>query len=186
MLARSLMVKLGAVAATGSAALALFGGAAVHTDFTATATKTVTAGAASVGLSVAGGSDTAGDITCSNLVPGATEANPWEGGGGYCEATVTVTNNGSVTENFTLSVGEPNPSLAASDAADVVVSFSGPFTYSANLAQIEGTTLPASVPIDSGKSMTVTVEIDLASAAGNNWSGFSFQVPYTVQAEIGR
>lgn len=184
MLARSLMIKLGAVAATGSAALALFGGAAVHTDFTSAATRTVSAGAASVGLSIGGGSDYNGNISCSNLVPGATSAKPWDGGG-YCTTSVTVKNTGSVKEDFTLSVGDPNPSLSASDAGLVTVNFTSPFSYSATLAGLEGKTIPVSYPIAAGDTATFTLEIDLGSTAGNNWSGFSFSVPYTVQAEIG-
>jgi hypothetical protein len=90
--------KLAVVALSGGTAFALFGGAAVHTQFSATDSLHADASGALVALSVNGNTDGNGNFSCSNLLPGG----PFCGGTAY---PISVNNTGTVAEDFTITLG---------------------------------------------------------------------------------
>jgi hypothetical protein len=102
MFGKSLWTKLAVVAVSSGTALALFGGAAVHTQFSATSNQAVTADGASVALTVDNGT-----FTCSNLLPdGATPvlaASCWSANAPVYG--INLNNTGSVSEDFFITFG---------------------------------------------------------------------------------
>lgn len=191
MLARSMMVKVGAVAATGSVALALFGGSAVHTQFSATKSGTIAANGANVAV---GGPS---NLSCTDLVPGATPTNPWatNGGPGYCTDNFTLTNNGNANEVLSISYGAPiSPTSAAIDnATDLQLlqmsydygagsTTAGPFPYYTNG---NPTGLFSFGTVAPGQALNVQLTLELMGQAGNDWDNATVSIPFTVTATAG-
>jgi hypothetical protein len=181
---------LAAAAVTGGTAVALFGGPMVHTQFSASQTGNAVAKGADVALSLGTNGTTSRNFSCSGLVPGATVANPWSGGG-YCQDTITLTNTGSTTEVFTLAYGDPgagtSSSLTSTDLGYLGFSYDysgdggtqGPFAYyPVGDAYSFGS-------ISAGGALNVTVTLTLSARAGNDWDNASVVVPYTVTATAG-
>jgi hypothetical protein len=97
MFGKSLWTKLAVVAVSSGTALALFGGAAVHTQFSATSNQVVNAQGADVALTVTGGTDGSGNLTCTNLLPGGVVCTSGQ---------ISLNNTGSVPENFSITLGK--------------------------------------------------------------------------------
>jgi hypothetical protein len=91
MFGKSLWTKLAVVAVSSGTALALFGGAAVHTQFSASSLQQVNAQGANVALTVGGGT-----FTCTNLLPGGPVCNSGQ---------ISLNNTGTVDENFYITLG---------------------------------------------------------------------------------
>ncbi|HTW09938.1 MAG TPA: hypothetical protein VME46_20720 [Acidimicrobiales bacterium] len=178
---RSLWVKLAALAVSGGVALAMFGGGAVHTDFSKSTSAQISATAATFDLSLTGGSDGSGNISCTNLVPGVNSSTTGTWAGDYCASTITLNDGGSVPEVFTLTIGAPN--VSSTDAANVEVTIGG---IGNTLAAVDNAQYTWSLgTVNVGSPANVSVEVDLLSGAGNNWAGFTLTIPYTVTAEAG-
>jgi hypothetical protein len=151
--------------AAGGVAAALFGGGAVHTAFTSTATGTLNASTASIGTVLADG-----NVTLANAVPGDTGP----------VSNVTVTNQGSTPETLDVTFGTgSNPGLDSVvdviwDGTDVgsLTSFNG-----ASLA-LQGSTLQASG--STGDSLTVPVALMLETSATDADANASDTVSFTV------
>jgi hypothetical protein len=116
-LTQGIWAKAAAVAVAGGTAFALFGGGAVHTQFSASTQGSARVQGANVGVGLASTNGTGitadngkGSFVCSSLVPGATPAAPYAPSGfaadpGYCQETITLTNTGSVPETFSIALG---------------------------------------------------------------------------------
>jgi hypothetical protein len=86
-------VKITGAVASGGMAVAMFGGAAVHTQFSASSPQTLAADGATVAVVVE-----SGNITCSNLLPGATIPCNWEN-------PIDINNTGTVPEDLSITLG---------------------------------------------------------------------------------
>jgi len=154
------------VAATAAVGVALFGGGAVDTAFTSTATGTLKASTASIGTKIASGT-----VTLANAIPGTTGPT----------SDVTITNQGSTPETISVSFGAgSNPNLDGVvdviwDGQDI-----GTFASLAGGAVTfeSGTTLAAKG--DSGDSVTIPVALELDSTAGDSAANTADTISYTV------
>lgn len=192
---RTIWAKAAAVAVAGGTVFALFGGSAVHTQFSATAGGTATASGAHVALSVNANQNAGGDFSCSQLVPGATPSSPWptEADNGYCSITLTLTNNGNANEVLSIAYSSPDASQTTSgidnstDLGYLYFSYdyptqAGPFPYYTNGSP---TGLYSFGTFTPGESKNVTLTITLAGLAGNEWDNATVSIPYTVTATAG-
>jgi hypothetical protein len=113
-LTQGIWAKAAAVAVAGGTAFALFGGGAVHTQFSASTQGNARVQGASVALQITSNAGTdvtsdngRGNFICSDLVPGATSNAPFDTANnvaGYCTETLTITNTGNVTEDLTITL----------------------------------------------------------------------------------
>ncbi|MDA8292389.1 MAG: hypothetical protein M0Z33_12040 [Actinomycetota bacterium] len=177
--------RLAALAVTGGAATALFGGSPVHTQFSASQSHTATIIGGTVNESV-----TNGDFTCSGLVP--PNNGPENGSnppvtypGQTCNETVTFANTGSVPESFDITLGTINGTAGALANLDQLVFTVGGTNYT--YAQITGAPGPIHVAtIAPGANLASTITIGLAAnnsdSAQNAWNGGYVHIPYTVTA----
>jgi hypothetical protein len=154
------------IIATGGVAAALFGGAAVQTAFTSTATGTLKASTASIGTLLAGGT-----VTLANAVPGDTGPT----------SSVTVTNQGSTPETISVAFGAgSNPGLDS--VVDVI--WDGTDAGSlASLAQSQSLSLGAAVLQPNGSpadSVTIPVALMLEASADDTEANASDSVSFTI------
>ena len=204
MFGKALWTKLAIVAVSGGTALALFGGAAVHTQFSATSNQTVTAEGASVALTVDSGS-----LTCTNLLPG----------GPLCTTGFTIWNKGTVPENFSITFGTiivnnggvngdvlanlDQAGLYLTNGAGVVFGTGSPYASPSNAVGVPLSTLfnndgtpkaPAaglsSLAPGLGNDGTLGVSLESGTLCTgtcdpNAWNGASITIPYTITATAG-
>jgi archaellum component FlaF (FlaF/FlaG flagellin family) len=139
--------------ATGGVAAVLFGGAAVHTAFTSSATGSFHAATARVGTQL-----TNGTVSLTNAVPG--DVGP--------TSNVTITNNGSTPETISVGFG------AGSNAAlDKVVDVIWDGQDAGSIASLANTAFPLSNATLAAKgapgdSVTIPVALMLESTADDS------------------
>ncbi len=151
--------------AVGGVAAALFGGGAVQTAFTSTATGSFNASTASIGTVLADGT-----VTLANAVPGDTGPT----------SSVTITNQGSTPEALAVTFGTgSNPGL------DSVVDVIWDGTDVGSLASLttaslalQGSSLQAAG--SAGDSVTVPVALMLDTSATDDDANGSDTVSFTV------
>jgi hypothetical protein len=151
--------------AVGGVAAALFGGGAVQTAFTSTATGTLNASTASIGTVLANGT-----VTLANAVPGDTGPT----------SSVTVTNQGSTPEALAVTFGTgSNPGL------DSVVDIIWDGTDVGSLASLNNASLALQGAVlqaggSTGDSLTVPVALMLDTSATDADANGSDTVSFTV------
>lgn len=166
------LVRTGAGIATLGVAAALMFTSVSGADFSASDTGDVSVSTAtlSVGLSDGVGSQGTFDLDFVNLKPGETKSQ-----------TIVVQNTGSIAAD--VSLGNPISNivlpqgLTTADLAKLTVAIPG---YQNPVAI---TSLPASINLGSlvaGQSRSYTVQIGLASNAGNEWQGKTLGATATV------
>jgi hypothetical protein len=200
--------KLAVVAISGGTALGLFGGAAVHTQFSASTSLHADASGALVALTVNGGTDGHGNLTCTNLLPG----------GAVCSSgQISLNNTGTVPEDFTVTLGQISVNnggvhgdvLSNLDQAQIWMGFGagavlgtgshgeGPvpltnyFTNGTGAPIAPGSYLIGTA-LGAGQqnhgSMTLSLEPGSALVSpddANAWNGASITIPYTITATAG-
>ncbi|MCL2396146.1 MAG: hypothetical protein FWC87_15860 [Acidimicrobiaceae bacterium] len=161
-----------ALAATGGVAAALFGGAAVNTAFTSSATGTVNASTASIGTQL-----TNGKVSLTNAVPGETGP----------VSQVTITNQGSTPVTVSIAFG-----TGSNAALDSVVDIIWNGQDAGSLANLANENFPLSGNASTnqaelaangqpGDSITIPVALMLESSADDNVAnGSSDIVSYTI------
>jgi hypothetical protein len=204
-------VTITGVAASGGMAVALFGGAAVHTQFSATSEQSVVADGATVAVVVE-----SGNITCTNLLPGATTPCNWEN-------PIDINNTGTVPEDLSITLGtiivnsDPQGDVLANldqgliwagwGAGAVLGSgnqFSGP-SYSPAYQAVPltnyyakntgvplspatyaiGSALPAGASDHGGMTLSLVPGPVAVGDDANAWNGASITIPYTITAMAG-
>jgi hypothetical protein len=161
-----------ALAATGGVAAALFGGAAVHTAFTSSATGTINASTASIGTQL-----TNGTVSLTNAIPGETGP----------VSQVTITNEGStpVTVSITFGTGS-NAALDSvvdiiwnnQDVGSIANLANESFPLTGNSSSNQAELAANGQPND---SITIPVALMLESSADDNVAnGSSDTVSYTI------
>jgi hypothetical protein len=151
--------------ATGGVAAALFGGGAVHTAFTSSASGTLDASTASIGTTLAHGT-----ISLSNALPG-DEGDP---------SSVTITNHGSTYETLSMVIDSGN-NPALDNVVDLIWDGTdvGSLASLANQDQLSSTATLAPHG-QTGDSITMPLALELESTAGNDVAGQSDSISYTV------
>lgn len=150
----------------GGITAALFGGGAVQTAFTSTATGTLKAGTASIGTTLADGT-----VTLANAIPGDTGPT----------SNITISNKGSTPETISIAFGTgSNPALDA--LVDVIWNGTdaGPLStlQSAGSISLDDAVLGAK---GSGTdSVTIPVALMLESSADDTVANSSDSVSFTI------
>lgn len=206
--------KLAVLAISGGTATALFGGAVVHTQFSASDLLKSDASGALVALTVNGGSDGHGNLTCTNLLPG----------GPVCSSgQISLNNTGTAPEDFTVTFGKiivnnggVNGDVVSNlDQAQLYMSFgAGPMFGSTGSPYVTpstavgvkltslytnvtgvpvgtGTyTIGTALPANASNHGIMQLNLEPGSALGslddaNAWNGASITIPYTITATAG-
>jgi hypothetical protein len=204
---------LAAVAISGGTGLALFGGTAVHTAFSATDLLHTNASGATVALTVNGGTDGSGNLTCTNLLPGGVVCSSGQ---------ISLNNTGTVPETFTVTFGNivvnnggvDGDVLANLDQAQIWMGFgAGPMfgssgnpyaspstavgvplsnLYTATGAPIGTGTYAIGSNLPAGQQnhgiMQLSLEPGTSLSPGNDanaWNSASISIPYTITATAG-
>jgi len=209
---RDLGKKFAVLAIGGGTSLALLGGSAVHTQFSAFKILTAAPSGATVALTVNGNTDGQGNFSCTNLLPGG----PFCGGTAY---PISVNNTGTVAEDFTITLGKiivnnggvNGDVLANLGQAQLYMTFgAGPIFGSGSDWTNTAVGVPLSTLFNSDGTPTGTGKYTLANAlpAGaqdhgsmlmylepgsqlgnlddaNGWNGASITIPYTITATAG-
>jgi hypothetical protein len=151
--------------ATGGLAAALFGGNAVHTAFTSTATGTINASTASIGTKI-----TDGTVTLTNAIPG--DIGP--------TSNVTITNQGSTPETLSVLFG-----AGSNVNLDQVVDVYWNGVDVGSISSIDNTNLSLGTNILSAKgganaSATIPVWLELEAGATDTVANGSDVVSFTI------
>jgi len=199
---RHFWLKAAGLAVSAATAFAMFGGGAVHTQFSAPQSANATIQGAYVATGLTStyvynitSDDGHGNFTCSSLVPGAAPGNNWGSPGdpgfpGWCQETLIFQNTGNVDETFTLSTSGPiqadtTPAIYNwGDLGELLFSVS-PGTPSGTYAYAAAGDTWTFGSVAKGNTLSVNVFITLASGAGNEWNNAQVVVPYTVTATAG-